>query len=178
MYRLYSHEHPLASLPVGLARQRCDQITFELTTMLQPIAHSLPRSHTSAANKSMMMPWFKTAPGTSLPSFHSVFGNIHVEAIRMNKPQPPRVNQIMKQSPRSKRRECMAPGCKKIRRRGGYCVRHGGGQRCSVANCGKSIQTRGLCYAHGGGQRCVVKGCKKAVKQNQMCKLHSRQSQP
>tara|TARA_B110000046_G_scaffold35605_1_gene38850 strand:- start:164 stop:472 length:309 start_codon:yes stop_codon:yes gene_type:complete len=42
----------------------------------------------------------------------------------------------------------------------GFCIKHGGGTRCSVQGC-TSCEQRGTgrCIKHGGGTRCKIENC-------------------
>ena len=77
------------------------------------------------------------------------------------------------------RRQCQQEMCKKQGRRGGFCVRHGGGKRCDEPKCQRSVQLGGQgilaakCFSHGGGRRCKIGGCGKAGVLLGSCKRHS-----
>ena len=75
---------------------------------------------------------------------------------------------------RHPKRRCKFSRCDKCARKGGFCISHGGGVRCSHAiGCTKSAQRGGYCYAHGGGIRCKYQGCPRAPRLHGMCKNHS-----
>ncbi|CAM9664700.1 unnamed protein product [Ectocarpus sp. 6 AP-2014] len=71
------------------------------------------------------------------------------------------------------------PNCpKSAQSKTNFCVRHGGGRKCSIPGCLKVARGRtSHCAAHGGGVRCCVESCNKAaVGRERMCRSHQRRS--
>ena len=63
-----------------------------------------------------------------------------------------------------RRLRCLHDGCAKGRASKGFCIAHGGGQRCQREGCDKGAQgSTDFCSAHGGGQRCQREGCPKGA---------------
>ncbi|CCI45264.1 unnamed protein product [Albugo candida] len=69
-------------------------------------------------------------------------------------------------------RYCAIIECSKRAKRGGYCIAHGGGLRCSKNECQKHAVTLGLCISHGGGKRCNFTGCMNASRKHGVCWSH------
>lgn len=57
------------------------------------------------------------------------------------------------------------PNCpKSAQSKTSFCVRHGGGRKCSIVGCVKVARGRtSHCAAHGGGVRCCMESCNKAA---------------
>ncbi|KAL0904039.1 hypothetical protein M5K25_026110 [Dendrobium thyrsiflorum] len=71
---------------------------------------------------------------------------------------------IQKQNKSSSAKNCQHPDCVKgARGASGYCIAHGGGQRCQKDGCLKGAEGTKYCKAHGGGRRCVYLGCMKSA---------------
>ncbi|TYZ59747.1 hypothetical protein PybrP1_009822 [[Pythium] brassicae (nom. inval.)] len=70
------------------------------------------------------------------------------------------------------RRQCGVPECLKYALSGGFCIRHGGGKRCSSDGCLTVAQSGGLCKAHGGGSRCRVALCSNVARRKGFCMSH------
>jgi len=70
------------------------------------------------------------------------------------------------------RKLCAFIGCSKLARKGGKCISHGGGTRCSVAECSKGAEKGGKCISHGGGKRCSVAECSKSAQKGGKCVSH------
>lgn len=76
---------------------------------------------------------------------------------------------------KSRTRICTVPECAKYSQGGTtFCVRHGGGKRCSSVGCVKGARgNTGFCIAHGGGKRCKEATCQNsAVGTTQFCVSH------
>lgn len=76
-----------------------------------------------------------------------------------------------------KNRLCDEPSCtKNARGRTRFCVRHGGGARCSVEGCEKGARPHSsYCSGHGGGHRCLFSGCNKgALAKSVYCRRHGK----
>ncbi|CAH0479847.1 unnamed protein product [Peronospora belbahrii] len=69
-------------------------------------------------------------------------------------------------------RRCGFPECQKTAKRGGLCIAHGGGKKCSVEGCVTSVVSRGCCVAHGGGKRCQAPACAKSAQSGGFCWIH------
>lgn len=70
------------------------------------------------------------------------------------------------------RRQCGVIECLKYALSGGFCIRHGGGKRCSSDGCLTVAQSGGLCKAHGGGSRCRVALCTNVARRKGFCMSH------
>jgi len=71
------------------------------------------------------------------------------------------------------RRRCLHEGCRSFAQssprgtgKAGFCIKHGGGDRCEEPECSSSAQSSprgtgkaGFCKKHGGGDRCQEPGC-------------------
>ncbi|RLN57238.1 hypothetical protein BBJ28_00022723 [Nothophytophthora sp. Chile5] len=75
------------------------------------------------------------------------------------------------------RRQCGILDCHKYALTGGYCIRHGGGKRCSHDNCQTVAQSGGRCKAHGGGSKCKVPGCGSVARRKGFCMSHGGRQQ-
>ncbi|TDH74157.1 hypothetical protein CCR75_007558 [Bremia lactucae] len=73
---------------------------------------------------------------------------------------------------KTKSRRCSFPACQKTAKRGGRCISHGGGNKCTKVGCTTSVVSRGLCVAHGGGKRCQTHGCSKSAQSGGFCWVH------
>jgi hypothetical protein len=73
-----------------------------------------------------------------------------------------------------KGRRCQATGCTKCAQGStSFCIRHGGGRRCTYPDCGKGARDKRYCALHGGGKRCSVPMCgKSAVGGSSVCTGH------
>ncbi|KAF1317710.1 hypothetical protein FI667_g14511, partial [Globisporangium splendens] len=70
------------------------------------------------------------------------------------------------------RRQCGVPECVKYALSGGFCIRHGGGKRCSHDGCQTVAQSGGRCKAHGGGSKCKVMNCNNVARRKGFCMSH------
>jgi hypothetical protein len=70
------------------------------------------------------------------------------------------------------RRQCGVPDCYKYALTGGFCIRHGGGKRCSQLGCQTVAQSGGRCKAHGGGSKCKVPNCGSVARRRGYCMAH------
>ncbi|KAG5178697.1 hypothetical protein JKP88DRAFT_168620, partial [Tribonema minus] len=70
--------------------------------------------------------------------------------------------------------KCQAPGCNCGPKGSSlFCVKHGGGTRCSVLGCGRGAISNGRCVAHGGGPRCLEVRCGNgATARSEYCVTH------
>ena len=106
-----------------------------------------------------------------------VYPNGNSTSISPNQsPSPP---PDIEQQHHIRRGMCHHPGCGKRARRGGFCVSHGGGRRCSTVDCTKAVQTGGKvgkCFAHGGGKRCEDTHCSRRALRHNYCGRHSSQT--
>ena len=78
------------------------------------------------------------------------------------------------QSLDSKGRRCQFNDCSKYAQGSTcYCIKHGGGRRCTVPMCSKGARDKLYCALHGGGKRCEVSACfKSAVGGSMFCTAH------
>ncbi|MDD9952595.1 MAG: hypothetical protein OXT67_13625 [Zetaproteobacteria bacterium] len=72
-----------------------------------------------------------------------------------------------------KRKLCEYLECSKQALKGGLCVAHGGGKRCSASGCERLVRSAGLCFQHGGGKSCAQEGCSKRAQAGGLCSAHS-----
>jgi len=78
--------------------------------------------------------------------------------------------------PKKKRilKRCSIADCTKIARKGGKCIAHGGGRRCTEPGCTKGATGKtDKCIQHGGGKRCAEAGCtNSAIGKTDKCAQH------